>query len=286
MSEGTSTTDLLLLALRDAGIAEPVWEAVDARARSRLDHEIACANALPARRRQHRVRFRRRTRPWRGAFLVPVVVLSMTAAAGAAVGVISLIQPMHLFRSNPSTLGTSPSSLWRETIIPGSVRELESVDVPGVGSVQYWTARTLEHGLCGALRLPSGGWVGMPGGASSVGGALPGCRPTRRQLDHGGKPALATDPFDFEETNIRATGGRLWVLLYGVVSTAAGQPAIVRDLISGRSSPVVSGRYFAVLLPASSGDGAVARFRLAAVARSGQVLAKEVPPPHISPPPG
>jgi hypothetical protein len=289
MSDSTSTTDLLF-AVREVGLSEPAWEAVDDRARSRLDREIVRArpgrtNARRRRSLPRRFRLVSRSRRLRGGLLVPVVALSMTAAAGAAVGVISLIQPAPLFRTSPSTLGTSPASIWRQTVVAGSVHELESLHLPGLGSIEYWTAATLQHGICGALRLPGGAWAGLPGGTSTAGGAQPGCRPTREQLDRGGRAALAADPFDYEQTDIRARDGRLWAVIYGVVSTDAGRPVIVRDILSGQSSPVVGGRYFALILPASPWNGEAPPFRLAAVDRADHVVVKEAPPPDISPPP-
>lgn len=238
----------LLFALRDVGVAAPVaGDGGDRRVRAALGRETA---------RPARWRTRWLARGVRPAALVPAALLLTTAAAaaaGVATGVLNPFAfaehnagdaPARLFQVSPGRFGpTTNGKPFRETVIPGTVRKAETLTVPGVGSVQFWIADSKQHGVCAALRLPSGGWAGMQDGGR-IGGELPGCVPTRAQMGAG---ALIIDGFDYTQSNVVAAGGKHWMLLYGAVS-APGEPVMVRDRFSGRSTRVVDGRYFAIAL--------------------------------------
>jgi hypothetical protein len=132
------TTDLLI-ALRDVGVAAPaVGDAGDRRVQSALAREIA-----GRRRARRRVRLPFGTR---SITLMPaaLLVIVATTAAAATVALVNA-DPTTLFKSNPQG-NSSPG--WHQTVIPSTVRKLATVDVPGVGAVQYRVAATEQHGRC------------------------------------------------------------------------------------------------------------------------------------------
>lgn len=151
--------------------------------------------------------------------------------------------PLELFQRNPGVAGATPASLWRETVIPSTVRELGTFVVTGVGRIQYWVADTRQNGICGALRLPNGDWAGLSNGGRE-GGEFPACYPTRLQTGAG---ALIIDGFDFLQTSLPSHNGQRWYVIYGAVSTS-GTPVRVRDTWSKRTASLVRDHYFAIAL--------------------------------------
>ena len=149
--------------------------------------------------------------------------------------------------------------------------------MPDVGRVEFWYARTAQKGWCGALRLPSGAWLGTGDDPLDAGGVVPGCFPTPEQVNNqAGGAVLILTGFDYYEGDIdaRARGGSFWRVQFGTV-TARGA-ARVTDLVSGRSAPVVHGDLFALAIPYADPNGPWA-LHLVAYDSGGKVVADERP---------
>jgi hypothetical protein len=177
--------------------------------------------------------------------------------------------PAALFENNPQSTGASPAALWDQTVLPATVRAIETFTIPGLGSVQYWVANTKQQGICTGLRLPGGSWAGLQGNGQ-VGGAMPGCRPTREQLSGG---SLLLDGFDYQESDVVAANGQVWAIQYGVVSRPGATR--VRDTTSGTTVPVIDGKYFAIALPTAGSDWENTGYHLVALDASNQPVAQE-----------
>jgi hypothetical protein len=149
--------------------------------------------------------------------------------------------PLRLFERNPAGIGAAPGGEWTQTVIPSTVRRLGTFTLAGVGPIQYWVADTDQHGVCGALRMANGQWVGLQH-EGKVGGNMPGCYPTRAQTGAG---ALIIDGFDYIESSVTGRRGQRWYIIYGAVSRPQ-TPTRVRDTFSGTSAALVSGHYFAI----------------------------------------
>jgi len=151
-----------------------------------------------------------------------------------------------LFKANPqgrmnAGAGIKPNSIWDQKVIPGSVRNVASVQIPAVGPVAFWYGRAQQGGWCAGLRLKNGPWLGTP--RSPWGGEVPGCFATQKQMHTAAKRRYAPTGFECGQDEIDARGvGELWQLRYGLI-TAPGAVK-VRDRLSGRSTNVISGRFF------------------------------------------
>lgn len=217
----------------------------------------------------------RRLRPGRGvrrrrtvvlAIVAGVVVLT-TGAAWAA----SQTNALHLFRSNPQYDPTEPGdALWHQTVIGSSVTRAATVTIPGAGKATFWYAKTHQGGWCAALRLPTGVWAGGPG---SEGGTVPGCFPTRAQIN-GSDPVYVITGFDYQE-GLLTVHGTLWRIYYGIVD-GRGPAVRVTDRRSGRSTTVQRGHLFAIAVPNNPTDSV----RFVAYNRKGRVVADEAHPLH------
>lgn len=158
--------------------------------------------------------------------------------------------PIQLFESPSlrsmgagfSTGPGAPITPYPETVIPSTVRELGTFSPAGVGTVQYWTADTRQHGVCGALRLPDGVWVGLQ--KHPANGSMPGCWPTRNQTGWG---ALIIDGFDYITSGVIGRQGQRWMLAYGAVSVPQTTTR-VRDIHSGTDAAIVSDNHFVIAL--------------------------------------
>jgi hypothetical protein len=181
--------------------------------------------------------------------------VALIGACGATIGAIkfgvganpksySHDSPQALFRANPSSVGIPSGARWHQDVIPGSVHLASTLQVPSVGKIQYWIAQSTQHGLCQAIRLPDGTWVG---GANKfdIGGLVPACLPAPSDC-RGCFPRLINGYY-YDDAKIPAAHHRWWRIEYGVAPTH-GHPIEVRDAVSGASAPVVNGRYFAILL--------------------------------------
>jgi hypothetical protein len=157
-----------------------------------------------------------------------------------------------LFRANPQ--------IWNQDnhnhpppdgLIQNSVREAETLSIPRVGSIQYWVARTRRGGACESFKLPDGTWAGTNRSENlkyNVGGIVPGChQPTTGGYDGGGfyldtnsfGPSPKTDPHASSDLTFVEFGT---IIVRGAVR--------VRDMQTGRSTPVVDHEFFAIKRPA------------------------------------
>jgi hypothetical protein len=177
--------------------------------------------------------------------LAAVAVALLALGAGAGWAAIKE-DPVSLFESNPQVDGSDPSGLWDQQVIPSSVRQVGSVTVPGVGTIRFWYGVTRQGGWCGALRMPDGGWMGTPGVGG--GGIVPGCFPTREQVNDQDQ-VYVINGFDYGEDDIdlRDSGGGFWRITFGRV-TGLRPAARVVDLDSGTSVPVTDGSLFVIAL--------------------------------------
>jgi hypothetical protein len=173
-----------------------------------------------------------------------VVVLAVALLGGGAAWAQISSDPLALFRTNPQNDGNQPGGLWDQKVVPSTVRRVGVVRIPTVGDVQFWYGETEQHGWCGALRSPDGGWLGTEqAGPTMAGGTVPGCFPTRQQLN-GNDPVYLINGFDYveNEVDLRDGGGPYWRISYGLVD---GSPSPVRvvDLVSGAESAVTDGTF-------------------------------------------
>jgi hypothetical protein len=214
----------------------------------------------------------RRSRVSRRGALVLAALAVGVGTAWAAGG----SSPLELFQSNPQDDG-APGSLWHQKVIASTVHRVTVIAIPSVGTVQFWYAESAQHGWCGALRLPGGGWIARDGGPLDGGGAVPGCQPTRQQVNGAGEPVFVLNGFDYVEGDVdaRAEGHGFWRITYGIVE-GRHQPVRVVDRVSGRSAPVLEGHLFAlaVLDPDPSKLNAM---QLVALDADGRVVAEEQP---------
>ena len=179
--------------------------------------------------------------------------LAAASAAAVIVGVgvawaAGSWSPVELFQANPQHLNGSTGDLWDQQVVPASVIEAATLDLPAVGTVGFWSGETAQHGWCAALRLPSGAWVGTGKDPLDAGGTVPGCGPTREQVNGAGTPVYVINGFDYQEGDVdaRSLGGSFWRIRYGTVGVAGA--VRVADLVSGRSTAVVHGDLFALAI--------------------------------------
>jgi len=225
----------LLTALRDVGVASPaVGDAGDEHVRAALGREIT-----GRRRSGRRVRLPFGTR---SIALIPAVLL-VTAVTAATAGTVVLVNaPTRLFEHSPP--GSCCTGIPHQTVIPSTVRKIDTFRVPGVGPVQYWVADTAQHGLCQALRRPDGTWAGNFDHGTG-GGQIPGCGPTRAQVVvRQGNSHVGLAPMSVDEASVVMKGraGPWWDIYYGIAS--ADDPAGVKDPVNGLTAPLIDGRFF------------------------------------------
>jgi len=210
----------------------------------------------------------------------PLVTLAAASAVAVIVGVgvawsAGSWSPLELFQANPQHLNGSTDGLWDQQVVPESVIEVATLDIPAVGTVGFWSGQTAQHGWCAALQLPSGAWVGTGKDRLDAGGTVPGCGPTREQVNGAGTPVYVIDGFDYQEGDVdaRSVGGSFWRIRYGTVSV----PGAVRvsDLVSGRSAVVVHGDLFALATPDPNPMGQTP-VHLVAYDADGKIVADDV----------
>jgi hypothetical protein len=181
--------------------------------------------------------------------LVAAVAVALVFGVGIAWAA-GALSPLAVFQGSIQQRGASPGSLWDQRVVPASVIEAATVEIPKVGAVSFWYGRSKEGGWCGALRLPSGAWVGTGGDKFDAGGTVPGCFPMREAVNKSAaKPVYVINGFDDEEGNVdaRDVGGSFWRIRYGMISIPGA--ARVTDTVSGRSAAIVHGGLFALALP-------------------------------------
>jgi hypothetical protein len=252
-------TDRSLDLLRRHDPAAPL-PAADADAREELRRRIVTSRPHGARRPRDRSR------------LVLALALGVALVGGAgAVWASGALSPTALFRANPNGVGTKPGDLWHQRVIPATVRRVATVPIPHVGPVQYWYARTRTHGWCAGLRLPSGDWLATDRDPLDAGGAVPGCYPTRAQVN-GQSPVYVLNGFDYDEDDVdaRGHGGAFWRIEFGRVTIRGA--VRVTDLLSGRTARIGRGGTFALALPFP--DANEAPMRLVAEDAGGEVIGR------------
>ena len=188
--------------------------------------------------------------------MAPVAVLAVAATAAAATTAAVAISATSLFQQNPAAISGAPP----QTVVPSTVRQVDSVAIPGYGTVVAWGATTQQGGLCLALKLPDGTWGVLPGTATvsgqTVSGQVPGCFTTRQQMvvNHeavapGQQPTgAAPRPLEEWDETVVSSTGQHWDIYVGYVE-AQGTATTVRSSITGVSTPVRSDGYYMLAEP-------------------------------------
>jgi hypothetical protein len=176
-------------------------------------------------------------------------------------------RPLRLFQAAPGfDRRTQPA------VVPSTVRLVETVGVPRVGKVQFWTARTVNGWACAAFKLPDGIWAGTATQASArygFGGPVPSC--------HGPWITWEGPSFHYDAIWL-GLNRKPYGLVYGTVRTTT-PVARVRDLPSGASARVVDGKDFVIMIPGK--HDRIPYLHLQALDRHGHVLAR-APVDHIT----
>ena len=216
----------------------------------------------------------------RGAFRRLVQV----AAIGVAVLVVGVgvawasgfLSPLGVFQNNAQKDGNRAGSVWDQSVVANTVREIGSIDIPKVGAVRFWYGETKEGGWCGALQLPAGSWLGTGSGALDGGGTVPGCYPTRAAINGAAKtPVLVISGLDYQEDDVdaRSRGGSYWRIRYGIVDVPGA--AKVVDRASGAEAPVHDGLFELAVADPTPTEGTP--FHLVALDVGGTVVADDCP---------
>jgi hypothetical protein len=210
-------------------------------------------------------------------------VLQAVALVGAAlvfgVGVAwaaGVLSPLTVFQNNAQNDGNPPGSVWDQSVLPGSVRQISTVQIPKVGGVAFWYGQTKEGGWCGALQLPGGDWLGTGSGSLDSGGTVPGCYPTRAAINSAsGTPILVINGFDYQEDDVdaRSLGGSFWRIRFGYIGGKGAVKAL--DRASGAEAPVRQGLFELAVRDPDPGGGTP--FHLVALDARGTVVADDCP---------
>lgn len=222
-----------------------------------------------------------RRRPWRRTTSVrrtialAFAVLAVLALGTAwAAGAWTPTSPLTLFGTHsPADTGSGP--IFAGDVIPGSVKQVASVDIPKVGPVALWHAETKQGGWCLGLRLTDGSWLGLwpkdGGSPLSNGGSVPGCFPTG--VIDGGNHHLEWLENDIDATSV---GGTFWRIRTGVITVPGAVK--VTDLTTGQSTDVVDGNVFMLVIqapnPHTPGDNSPT-LHLVAYDNAGNVIASD-----------
>ena len=220
----------------------------------------------------------RRAFRWRRRARRVAIALAASLAVGVSVAwAAGALTPLSVFEDSIQQRGVAPGSLFDQRIIPHSIERSGAVDLPNIGRVSMWTGRAAQGGWCAALRLPDRHWLGTPGDeARDGGGTAPGCYPTRKQTnDAAGQPMLVIDGFDYQENLVATLGDNaMWRIDYGRIT--AKHAVRVKDLISGRSSPVHNGWFIVAVLDPNAMD-ASQPLHLVALDRHGRIISDNCP---------
>jgi hypothetical protein len=220
----------------------------------------------------HAVR-RASRRPRRMLQVALALAAALVVGAGAA-WASGLLSPLAVFEHNAQRDGNPAGGIWDQSVDPSSVRLAASVQVTGVGAVGFWYAKTAQGGWCGALRLPSGEWLGSGKDSLDAGGTIPGCYPTRSAVNAtAGTPVYVLNGFDYQEDDVdaRSLGGSFWRIRFGRVDVPGAMQVI--DRVSGTSAQVENGLFeLAVRDPDPTARGSV---HLVALAADGKLLADD-----------
>ncbi len=250
------------------------WQAILSAASSPAPIEVADPEPVARGRARGRALFARRA--VQVAIAIAVLAVITTGIAWAA-GAFK-ITPRALFEANPQgqmNAAIGRRGIWDQKAIPDSVKKVASVHIPKVGPVAFWYGRANKGGWCAALRLRNGDWLGTPqahflhlgpGGRriGMGGGVVPGCFATKEQM------RLRPTGFECTQGEIDARSvGELWQIRYGLV--IAPGAITVRDRTTGRSTNVISGKFF--LLAIRHPPGHLLRLRLVAYDKAGNIVA-------------
>lgn len=296
-----------LYAMRDLGVVAPAaGDAGDHRARAALAREIERLNRPAGSTRRSRAQMRRAPgvraprRRRRVALLVAAGFL--VACSGVAVAVVvdpaSTVQsasPAQLFADNPSDWNQDNLPNSNTPIAAGSVEQLSTITVPGVGAFQFWVAQRTDGQWCAGFRGPDGKWAGTDGQTNQslsartydFGGDVPGCGDGgiwghNRPPIHAGGPTFdmqgggfhfSTDsmtPF-IPGTTTPVSTETSWIF-YGIIDNP-GSATTVRDAVSGAATPILAHGTFALVLPLKD----AAHVQLEAVDGSGDVITEAYP---------
>lgn len=257
------STDYALRKLRAADPAQKLAP-LSTHTRDELRDAIT-AKTAPA----HRDAKVKRTRARRPINVIAIAAIALVLGVGAAWAT-GVVTPLSIFQNNPQQRDAARGSLWDQRVIPSSVVDAASVDIPQVGAVHFFYGRSAQGGWCGALQLPSKAWVGTGTDSHDAGGTVPGCFPSREAINKSG-PVYVLNGFDFQEglVDARPDGGAFWRIRYGLVTI----PSAVRvtDTVSGRSAPVAHGDLFMLAAPDATPQGATV-FHIVAYDSAGKVV--------------
>ncbi|HEY3615047.1 MAG TPA: hypothetical protein VGK92_15145 [Gaiellales bacterium] len=197
------------------------------------------------------------------AFALAVLALGGTAVADR------LLTASDVF-SSPDAVGQGDSNAPVHPVA-GSERAVQSVSVPGIGSVQLWAAEgSSVTGACLGLRFPDGTWGA---GNERSGGNGPACFTERDDAMFEG--TLIATGIDALETDVDAPFNRI---VYGIIDSDRPATAVrIVDRVTGTTTAVVDGRYFAYLDPRA--DRQRDDHTLVAYDAAGAIVASEVVAP-------
>jgi hypothetical protein len=298
----------LLYAMRDLGVDAPAVDDVgDQRARAALTREIEHATEPDTPTGWARVLRRRgpNTRGLRGRGRVVALAAAGVVVVGSGIAVatvyfnpasVQVASPAQVFADNPADWNQDNLPNSNTPIAAGSVKQLGTISVPGVGTFEYWGARTTDGEWCAAFRAPDGTWAGTTGGYAtdniqpnySFGGDVPGCGvlPTQApQPDsktppspgefgfnmQGGGFYFSTDSIGPIASGARDASNEWSWIVYGIIDNPGATTRVV-DANSGASTPILADGTFALVLP-----GLDPPVRLEAVDGSGNVISQAYP---------
>lgn len=245
----------LRIEFRNAAVADARAPASRWRSTGAPMAGVASRNGLASHRRA-RLLFDRRSRTNRRlALLIVLVVAGCATAVAAVIDNYWLALPhdtaTKLFAANPSLCYRNACSANSVSVVRHSVKHVQTLDIPGVGHVQYWVATTTRGDFCSAFRLPDGIWAGTELDRQyNFSGAVPGCD-ALSTLEGGGGIRFTTNQFSgyrMRDGHLMVSG-RIQTVAYGIL-TMHSQAAEVRDITTGAHTRVFDGRYFALVIPA------------------------------------
>ena len=215
----------------------------------------------------------RRHMPGKRRFAI-IVAIALLALGGTAVAD-RLLTASDVF-SSPDAAGQGDPNAPVHPVA-GSERIVQTVDVPGIGKVQLWAADgSTATGACLGLRFPDGSW-GAGNGRS--GGNGPACFTERD--DPMFKAVLVPTGIDALETQVDSPFNRI---VYGIIdSDKPGTAVKIVDQVTGTSTAVIDGRFFAYVDPRA--DPQRDDHTLVAYDAAGKVVTGELPEGDPGPPP-
>jgi hypothetical protein len=211
----------------------------------------------------------KRTRARRPINVIAIVAITLVLGVGVAWAA-GVVTPLSVFQNSPQQQDAARGSLWDQRVIPSTVVDAASADIPQLGAVHFFYARSDQGGWCGALQLPSKAWIGTGTDSHDGGGTVPGCFPTREAINKSGT-VYVINGFDYQEglVDARPNGGAFWRIRYGLVTI----PSAVRvtDTVSGRSAPLTHGDLFMLAIPDATPEAATV-FHIVAYDSAGKVV--------------